>query len=344
MIIQKKATTLQDIATRTNLSRSTISRSLNDHPKISTKTKKRGLQVAKELNYHPNIAARGLAQNKTYLICVVLTDLEDPIDSQLMRSIQDTAEAADYWVLPALMYDDAKRCERLIDSMMKINVDGFIFGSSFLEDPIVEGLLDQNIPLVQVIRRLEKDRGDQIVFDDRYSAGLSVNHLFKIGYRRVAIISGETKVSTSRWRLEGYCEAHAEWNIPVDQTLVQAGRFFSIDEGYRLAKKLMGLPQPPEAIFCSDDHLALGAMNALGELNLSVPEDVALVGIDDLDVSSHERIQLTTIHQDIQKMGKFATQILLDRMAGKTYPHRQISLKTDLKIRKSCGYSLKKEI
>jgi len=272
---------------------------------------------------------------------LLIYDVLNPFYAELSRAIQDTAEEAGYWIIQASTYDDAEKTEMLVESMFNIGVDGLIFASCRLEDFLVENLIDNGFPVVQVNRRLKKDKGNQIVLDNAYGAYLAVSHLIRLGYKRIGMIGGPIDLSTSVGRYEGYFEALAEKGLKIDEAIVKRGSFFSQDTGYEFTKRLMRLIDPPEAIFCADDYIALGSMRALGEMEVKIPEDVAVVGYDDIELSSHPLIQLTSVNQDVHKMGRLATKNIIDRIAGKSSSEKRIVLEPHLIIRKSCGYQLK---
>jgi LacI family transcriptional regulator len=192
-----------------------------------------------------------------------------------------------------------------------------------------------------VNRRLQEDRSNYVVIDNEYGAYLVVNHLIRLGYKRIAIITGPKTTSTGRDRHRGYLEAVNDKGLEVIPELVKEGRFFSQSTGYDNTKLLMSQNSPPEAIFCSDDHIAFGAMWALAEMDLNVPSDVALVGFDDVWISSHPRIQLTTVSQDVAEMGRLAGKIIVDTLEGRLEEPKRLYLEPNLKIRSSCGYRLR---
>jgi DNA-binding LacI/PurR family transcriptional regulator len=341
--VSQKRTTIKDLAKAAKLSPSTVSRALNDHPRIGAKTKKRVQKLARSMGYTPNLLARGLVTQKNFLLGLLVYDFRNPFYAELTRSIQDTAEEHGFWLIQSSTDDDPDKSRLLVDSMMRVGVEGLIFASCQLEDPLVEALLDQGFPLMLANRRLRKDRGNYVVMDNVYGAYLVVNHLIRLGYRRIAMIRGPHGLSTSADRYQGYLEAMQEKGLEIDRELVKEGPFFSQETGYTFTRRLMRLRQPPEAIFCGDDYMALGAMKALAEMELKVPEDVGLVGFDDAEISSHPQIQLTTVSQDAQEMGRRATRILLQAIAGKLPEPQHILLEPHLVIRESCGYKLRSQ-
>ena len=281
----QRRVTIKDIARETRLTPSSVSRALNDHPRISSETKARVLKIARKLGYSPNLFARGLVKKKTYLIGLLAYDFRNPFYAELTRSLQDTAQEQGYWVIQASTDDDREKADALIDSMIRTGVEGLIFASCKLRDKAVETLIQEGFPVVQVNRKLKKDLGDYVVLDNAYGAYLIVNHLINQDHRRIALISGPRSVSTSADRTQGYLKALKDRGLKIDPTLIKYGAF-SQETGFKYTRKLMSLLNPPRAIFCGDDAIALGAMKALGTLDLRVPEEVSVVGFDDAEISS----------------------------------------------------------
>ena len=334
--------TIKDLAKAANLTPSSISRALNNHPRMSRETKERVLKIARKMGYSPNFFARSLVKKKTNLVGLLVYDFCNPFYAELTRSIQDTAHELGYWVIQASTDDEQEKADSLIDSMLKMGVEGFIFASCKLQDKVVEALIDDGFPVVMVNRKLRKNKGDYVVLDNRYGAYLMVNHLIHQDYHRIAMISGPRSVSTSADRYRGYVQALKDKGITIDNEIIKVGSF-SQETGYKFTKQLMSLLNPPGALFCCDDAIALGAMKALGELGLKVPEDVAVVGFDDAEISSHPLIQLTTVSQNLKEMGRLAGKTIVDRMKGREESPQRILLEPHLIIRRSCGYQLNRE-
>jgi DNA-binding LacI/PurR family transcriptional regulator len=337
--MNQRRVTIKDIAREVHLTPSSVSRALNDHPRISPETKAKVLHIARKLNYSPNLFARGLVKNKTNLIGLLAYDFRNPFYAELTRSLQDTAQELGYWVIQASTDDDREKADALIDSMVRTGVEGIIFASCKLQDKAVESLIKDDFPVVLVNRKLNQDLGDYVVLDNAYGAYLIVNHLINQDHRRIALISGPRSVSTSADRTLGYLKALKDRGLKIDQSIIKYGAF-SQETGFKYTKRLMSLLNPPRAIFCGDDAIALGAMKALGTLGLRVPEEVSVVGFDDAEISSHPLIKLTTVSQNLKKMGRLAAKTLIDRIEGRQKKPQRILLEPQLIIRRSCGYKL----
>jgi LacI family transcriptional regulator len=330
--------TLQDIATAANLSRSTVSRALNDSPRISSRTKDKVKSIAKKIGYSPHIFARGLSKGKTYLIGIIGEDFRNIGLNKIAISAQEAIENSGYWAITTNTMNNAKRYQDILKSWSKIGIDGILHAGVALEDTTIEGMLDDGFPVVFVNRRLQSEKGDYVIFDNSYGTYLAVNHLYNLGCRRIGFIHGPLNHSTSADRYEGFRNAFKQLNMEMDKTLIREGSYDQ-ESGYRFGKYFATLKEPPEAIFCCDDSVALGAIRALGECGLNVPDDMAIVGMDDIEISSHPLIQLTTVRQDLDEMGSVAANMLIDRIEGRlTGPYKKVKLEPLLIIRRSCGY------
>jgi len=332
--------TIKDIARASGLSYSTVSRALNNHPKIKDSTQKRVLEVAEKMGYRPNLFARSLAKRKTFLIGLIFYDFRNTFYSELTRAIQDAAEKRGYWVVQACHDDDLAKSQALARSMLEIGVEGIIMASALMHDQVIESLLDEGSPpIVLANRRLETAKGDLVGLDNAYGAILLTNHLIHLGYSRIAMVKGLPTASTSVDRYSGYQEAMRNKGLDIDPEWDFSGPFTE-KTGYEAVNKLMNLKNRPEAIFCCDDDIAMGCLRGLAELGLRVPEDIAVVGFDDAHISSHPCIQLTTISQDVEQMGRLSAELLVRRIENKDAEPQRVVLEPHLMIRRSCGYQL----
>jgi len=332
--------TMKDIARATGVSPSTVSRALNNDPRISEETRERIQRLAREMGYTPSIRPQGLSVGRTNLIGL-LTYCLDAFYSSLYNSIRQTAEEMGYWIIQACTDDDDEQTLSLVNSMIASGVEGIIFGSCKLNDPIVEGLVQDGFPVVLANRRMKKHLCDIITVDNDYGAYLIVNHLINVGHRRIGIITASLKTSTSADRYRGYLKALADKGLPIDKAIIRHGDLFARENGYRQGRKLMLSDAPPEAIFCCDEELAMGCMLALKELGLRVPEDVAVVSFDDADTVLINYLQLTTANFDAREMGRLAAQVMVERIKKRDQPLTKVVMEPKLIIRESCGIHLR---
>lgn len=337
MSTTKKRVTIKNIAETLELSYSTVSRALNNHPRISQGTKDRVVKLAEEIGYRPNFFAKSLVKKKSNLIGLLVFDFRNTFYAEFTRIIQDAAEELGYIVIQANTDDNPAKNELIVESMMGIGVDGIIFASARFDDVIIKSLLNDGFPVGLANRRLREDIGDYVVIDNEYGAYLAVSHLIHLGRRRISMIKGTEETSTATERFSGYLKALKENGLHADKDIVKPG-MYAQESGYQWTRKMMRQPNPPDAIFCGDDEIALGAIRAIDEMGLSVPKDVAIVGFDDSNISSHTRIQLTTVSQDIRKMAMTAIDNISLRIATPQKNYEQIILQPSLIIRQSCGF------
>jgi LacI family transcriptional regulator len=328
--------TIADIAKSAKLSASTVSRALNNHPRISEKTKRNVIALAREMGYVPNLFARSLAKKKSHLTALVLCEVRNPGVIKIAHAVQNTMAMVGYWVIQANTGDDQDGASAVLRSLFRMGVDGVIYAGTSLDNPVVESLIDDGFPLVLVNRRLRKEKGDYVISNYLHGAYLAVNHLFNLGYRRIALIHGGLHSSIAADSREGYLQAFRERNVEVDTDIIKEGPP-SEQAGYTATREIVRLGNPPDAIFCYDDHQALGAMRGMVEAGMRVPEDIAIVGMDDIDIAAHPRIKLTTVRHDLEEIGRLGAKVLLDKIEGKLQDPQRIRLAPRLVLRGSCG-------
>jgi LacI family transcriptional regulator len=226
--------------------------------------------------------------------------------------------------------------------MLEVGVDGLIVTCSRLQEPSISKLIDQAFPIVLVSRRLQEGNSNFVVMDNHLGAYLATSHLIDCGCTSIAIISGPGNWSAGIERLEGYKRALLDKNLAIDAQLIKKGPFTKAF-GHSAATKLLTLGRRPDAIFATNDDIALGVMSAAAELAIRIPEDLGLVGFDDTEISAHPNIALTTIRQKKYEMGELGMQLLKDLIERKnTHYTNQIVLEPELVVRTSCGSHLQK--
>jgi LacI family transcriptional regulator len=335
---------LEDIARQAGVSRSTVSRVVNDHPNVRDDVRKRVQGVIQSTGYHPNAAARTLASQRSWTIGLVLPQsvsffFTDPYYQHLTKGIAQACNQYDYTLalfLVASNEDEEKIFPRV---SRKGLLDGVIVQAGHHGDQlIISRLANSNIPAVVAGRPFHSENVSYIDVDNVKGANEAISHLIRLGYKRIGTIGGPANSSAGVDRLEGYMKALVENNRNVDKTLIAEGDFTEAG-GYAAMQKL--LPAKPDAIFSASDVMALGAMRAVREACLNVPNDIAFVGFDDLPVASLSDVGLTTIHQSVVPFGVKAVEILIDLIENGRYPPRRVIMDTELIVRESCGASRK---
>jgi LacI family transcriptional regulator len=333
---------LVDIAKQAGVSRSTVSRVVNDHPNVRNDVRKRVQDVIQSTGYHPNAAARTLASQRSWTIGLVLPQsissfFTDPYFPHLTKGIAQACNQYNYTFalfLVASKEDEEKIFPRV---SRKGLLDGVIVQAGHHGDQvIINRLANSNIPVVVAGRPFHSENVSYIDVDNVSAAYSAVSHLARLGYKRIGTICGPTNSAVSIDRQEGYMKALVEYGRVVDETLIVEGDFTEAS-GYLAMQKL--LPAKPDAVFAASDIMALGAMRTVREASLNVPNDIAFVGFDDLPVASLSDIRLTTVHQPVVPFGAKAVEILIDLIENGMYPPRHVIMDTELIIRESCGSS-----
>ena len=340
--MKKKAPTIKEIARIANVSAMTVSRALNNRHSVRGATRKKILKIANRLGYMPNRIARSLVSKKSDLISLIVADISNQFFAEISRGIEDRARENGYHVIFSSTDDDPKNLESSVRMMREMGVDGFIIAAVSLEEPIVDELLDQEIPVVLINRRIKKSNVNYVVVDNYKGAYLAVEHLINIGYKKIGIISGRSSVSTGKERLQGYRKGLLDHGLKFQKEYSSQGPFTK-EHGKKAAQKMLTLKNRPEAIFAASDNIALGVMNAAGELGLKIPDDLAIVGFDDTNFSSNSKIRLTTVSQRKYEMGERGVQILIDLIENQESDYiNKVVLEPRLIIRESCGRNLPK--
>ncbi len=336
------AITIEDIADKLGISHSTVSDVLNDKWQergVSEETKGRILVAAKRLNYRSNIIARSLVTRQTKVLGLITQCVTYSFFPEIARGIEDTAREYGYKVLLCHSDDSVDREAEEIELLREHRVAGLIITPAHDRDniDIFLGLQKDRIPFVLVDKYLEGLECNFVGTDDRQGAYEAVTHLIKLGHKRIAYIMGEKNASSTRDRLKGYQDALIENNIICDPELIVGGDGFIEEYGYKAAKELLTLNRKPTAIFAITDMAAVGALQAITESGLRVPEDIALIGFCDNKGAATLSVPLTTVRQPAREIGRQAARILLDEIENGIDEPKRIALKTELIIRKSCG-------
>lgn len=325
------AVTIKDIAKKLNISYATVSRALRDSPEISQDTKEKVKKAAKEMNYQPNAIARGLVTKKTKTIGLILPDITNPFYPQVARGVEETANQEGYSVFLCNSNYENEKEKAYIDLLISKKVDGIILA------PIGEESLKWNhreIPIVIIGRKNVCPQENFVVIDDKKGGYLATEHLIKNGHSKIMFIGGKEKVESNKERLEGYKLALNKNGIQLDANLIRNDHF-KRESGHILMKKALQEGIAATAVFAGNDLLALGVLQAIYEYGLKVPQDIAVVGFDNIPTAELPEISLTTIAQPKYKMGVLATQMLLAKIKNPTHRCESIILTPELIVRKT---------
>ena len=328
--------TIKDIAKLAGVSHATVSRALNDSPLISDKTKDRIKKIAKDNNYIPNYSAKSLKLDKSYNIGVFLSALEGTSPSFFYSSIKGVNRLMKErnYNLVVKAIDDLNGDYSIVNSK---HYDGILVVSQKIQDDeFIKYIGALNIPVVVLNRKINIEGTTCVYSEDRDGAYQAVKYLTNQGHKRIGLIKGKEGFLNSSERLEGYKLAMNEASLTVDKKLIASGKF-DVISGYKGMNKILdNNTELPTAMFCSNDEMAFGAIKAIIEKGLRVPEDISVVGFDDIEMCKYITPELTTVRREISKIAYSGTEILfdmLDNNSNKEFYHTKVDCK--LKIRQS---------
>ncbi|HLG77758.1 MAG TPA: LacI family DNA-binding transcriptional regulator [Ktedonobacteraceae bacterium] len=333
--------TIEDIARLAGVSRSTVSRVINGQPSVRPAVRHRVQEVINAHKYTPQAAARQLVTQRTRTIGLILPDLAynlfaNPIFALMGQGVSQVCVRREY-VSMQLMGQRDREEQTLFGLLRSRHFDGVVLISGEYDDPCPAFLKNSGIPYVRIGRDPNHDDLKYVDIDNVEAARSAVKHLIGLGHRRIAMIKGLMRDTSAVDRYEGYKQALLEVGIPLDEELVGDGDW-TVACGYNLTQRFLDLPSPPTALFSSNDIMVAGVVRAAHERGIRVPEDLAIVGFDDLDQTTMIFPELTTIRQPCVQMGVRAAEILIDQLENdNTEPVHEL-LPTTLVIRQSCGY------
>ena len=328
--------TIQDVVRLSGVSVATVSRVMHNSPNVLPATREKVLAAIRELDYHPNRLAQQFRTQRTKLVLVLLPRLGDSFYSEILKGIEAVASSAGYHIFIANTGDNADLAKFSYESVIQKQCDGIIDFSACLSKEYMEEVASQN-PVVVACRYLRDANIPNVTIDNLAASREMTEYMLNLGHRRIAYISGNTELALYRSRLYGYRQALEDRGIPVDEGIICAADP-SIQGGFDAALQLLRSGEQFTAIVASGDTMAVGAIKALQEQKLRVPEDIAVCGFDDIELSSLLSPTLTTIRQPRNLIGRQSMEKLLGCISGKDNNlSEQIILPYELVIRASSG-------
>lgn len=330
--------TIKDIAEKAEVSYATVSRALNGKYGVNPETRARIMAIANKLNYRPNAIARGLVKKQTHTLGLVIPDITNPFFPEVARGIEDGAQEAGYSLfLCNTNWEEAKEISYL-GLLQEQRVDGIVIAPITDRGAALEQVLSPSLPLVYVSRAPHDTQRSFVTIDDSRGGYLATEHLIERGYTSIGFIGAPEGSLTVDDRLEGFKLAFAKYGRQVEERYMLFGDF-KRETGYNLIQRLISSGEMPRAVFAENDLLALGVIQGAREMGLAVPEDLAVIGFDDIPFASFPEVQLSTIGQPKYEMGKTALEMLIAGIeAGPqtTRPNgRRVILEPELIVRKS---------
>jgi LacI family transcriptional regulator len=333
--------TLEDIAKQAGVSRSTVSRVINEQPNVSVSARERVMEVVRRTGFVPNAAARTLASQRSMMIGLVLPQsvssfFADPYYPHLTQGIAQACNQHNF-TLGLFLVESKEDEEKIFPRVSRRGLlDGVIVQAGHDGDPLMGLLLESSIPLVFAGRPFQSKQFSYIDIDNVNASYTAVNHLIRLGRKRIATISGPSSSTVGIDRRAGYVKALKDRGLDFDDELIVEADFTELG-GYYAMQRL--LPKHPDAVFAVSDIMAYGAMRAAKQANLRIPQDIAFIGFDDIPLPNTPEPSLTTVRQPVVRFGAEAVELLIDLIENGTQPPRRIIMDTELIVRESCGAS-----
>ncbi len=331
--------TIRDVAEQAGVSIAAVSYAFNNPSRLSSETRDRILQAAEALGYRPSAIAQSMRSQRTYTLGLILRSrrrqLSDPFFRLLVAGLADQASLAGYYLLLATAIDEHHELETYEDLVRSNRVDGMIVVDTRTQDTRLDFLRQAGFPFV-TFGRSGSANGDHpwVDVDGEVGIRLAVDHLVSRGHRRIGFIGLPTTLMCERHRRAGYEKALWAHNLPMDPTLIVEGEVTE-EGGHRAMLRLLEATPPPTAVVACSDVMAIGAINAAHARGLHVPDDVAVVGFDDVPIAPHLRPALTTVHQPIYRVGECVVDLLVRTLEGEPIENPHVLLKPSLVIRES---------
>ena len=328
------AITIKDIAEEADVSVTTVSRVLNDKPNVNPNTRKKVLKKINELGYKPNSIARGLALQKTNTLGLIIPDISNPFFPDIARGVEDMANKKGYSVIFCNTDNKDKKEKEAIELMKEKQVDGILVSLSKSNKNELNNLRNIEYPVVQIDRKILEINYPSITIDNVKSAYDATKHLIEYDHTKIAHITGDLGTITGSNRLKGFKKAISESNLPIYKSYIKKGNY-SKKSGYKNMLELLKSDNPPSAVFIANDLMAVGAYQAVFELNLSIPEDISIIGHDNIDFTKLVNPTLSTMAQPKYKLGSKAVNLLIEEIESNNISNEEIILTTEFINRNS---------
>jgi LacI family transcriptional regulator len=328
--------TMKQVAERAGVSTSTVSHVINNTRVVSEDVRERVLSIIAEMRYIPSAVARSLKNDKTHTIGMMVPNNSNPYFAELIQGIEDAAFKLGYNVILCNAYDDPKKQAAYLRVLMQKRIDGLILVASGADDELARLLRDQSVPIVLVDREVAGVEADFVEADHETGGHQATRYLIELGHRDIACVAGPSDLPPSRDRVAGYLRALKEAGLKFKREYLVRSDFTS-EGGFSAFQQLLALKSPPTAIFASNDLMAIGGLCAAAEARVKVPQELSVVGYDDIALASFTTPRLTRMAQPKYAMGQLITKVLLDRIAGKDQPLRRELLQTFLVARQSAA-------
>lgn len=329
-----KSITIFDVAREAGVSYSTVSRVVNNFPRVNPQTRARVQAAMEKLGYVANLQARSLAGGRSGMLGLLVYDLENSYMTELVRGVDAEVSALDYDLMLATTHQRRQKESAYVARLTRGLVDGLLIVLPRSLDAYLKDLQTLHVPYVLIDYAASIPQHHAVTAANLQGMQAGVEHLISLGHRRIGFITGRLETDSAQMRLSGYQNALHQHGIPLDPALIEEGDFLE-GSGYSSTRHLLELELPPTAIVASSDTSAFGVLRAINERGLRVPDDISVMGFDDLPEASYMYPPLTTIRQPIREMGRVATRLLVEAIMTPSMMPRQVILPTDLIVRHS---------
>jgi DNA-binding LacI/PurR family transcriptional regulator len=326
--------TILDVAKLAGVSTATVSRVINLPETVRNETREKVTRAMKICNYKYNALARGFVTKQSNTIGLIIPTINNPVFAESTSGVQDYANQRKIQVILGNTYYSDEQEKNLVQTLREKQVDGLIITSTNPKGAVIKSLTDEGFPFVLLYSTVRKGSVSAVGIDNYQGGYQATDHLVKLGHERIGMVAGSFAISDRSFhRWHGYRQCLKDHNIAYDKALL-AQTDYSLTSGRDSMKKMLSFKKPPTAVFCSNDFLALGAMKGARELGLDLPEDLSIVGFDDIPIASYVIPELTTIHQPAYEMGKLGAELLFHCIQKQT-KSVQLMLDSSLIIRES---------
>lgn len=339
------STTIYDVAKKAGVSIATVSRVLNNSSAVSERTRQQVKKAIEDLNYTPNVIASALTKKSTLTLGLLIPDISNPFFSELSRGVEDASNDFGFNTVMCNTDYSSEKEATYISLLRQKSVDGFIISTAHYNDQNVISLLKENVPLVLLGRDIEDSEGYpvDVVGSDNVKGGyIATKHLIELGHEKIACLLGPRQIKVNLEREFGYIKAMEEAKLKVYHEIVGYGDF-KLEFGYKKTLKILKGHIKPTAFFAANDLTALGVIRALKTLDISVPKNVSVVGYDNTILAEMTDPPLTTVNQQMRKMGYLATELLIKKIKGERTVDERVVLDIDLVVRKSTDNAVKRK-
>lgn len=334
---KKRGVTIMDVARASGVSYATVSRVLSGYEFVKESTRSRVVEAVEHLGYVANLQARSLAGGRSQIIGLLVPNLDNSYVGTIARGIDQALERANYDLMLYTTHRHPGKESIYVSAIANGLTEGLLLVTPLVPMTYLDALREQNFPYV-LIDQVDAAEDSSVVEATNWQGAYeATRYLIQLGHTRIAFIKGALAVRSAVDRLRGYKAALADCDIPIKEELVIEGDFLQ-RTGYETTKRLLqNVDPPPTAIFASNDLSAFGAMEAIREAGLRIPEDISIIGFDDIPQASLVYPKLTTVHQPLEQMGRVAVKMLLERIEDRSHPPQRVTLATQFVIRDSCG-------